>query len=191
MMPSAVFVPAVALQTKFSLYSKFSRNLGSMPKTSTYVLSTSRKHTSRFLVKIFGTCCWSTMVTGPPLTGRQVKSLWSWSEVCVRVCGVKSQLFTVGVALRQGCVLLPLLFTIYMNWMGSCSRVDEGATVGSWRINRLFFADGLLLLATSQQGLQHVFERFSAACDQAGMKVSTKKTRYYVSPETQSSVCCK
>jgi len=27
----------------------------------------------------------------------------------------------------------------------------------------------------SQQGLQHAFDRFSAACDQAGTKISAKK----------------
>jgi len=27
---------------------------------------------------------------------------------------------------------------------------------------------------SSQQGLQHAFDRFSAACNQAGMKISTK-----------------
>jgi len=54
---SAVFVLAVALQTKFSLSSKFSRNLGSIPKMFTYVLSTSRSHTTGTLVKSFGECC--------------------------------------------------------------------------------------------------------------------------------------
>ena len=38
----AVFVEAVALQNKFPLSSKFSRNPGSMPNTYTHVLSTSR-----------------------------------------------------------------------------------------------------------------------------------------------------
>jgi len=28
---------------------------------------------------------------------------------------------------------------------------------------------------SSQQGLQHAFDRFSAACDHAGTKISTKK----------------
>ena len=56
------FVPAVALQTKLSLSNKFSKNLGSMPKTSTHVLSTSRKHTTGFLVKIAGGCCRCTVL---------------------------------------------------------------------------------------------------------------------------------
>ena len=38
MIPSAVFVPAAAPQTKFSLSTKFLRNLGSMPKTSLHML---------------------------------------------------------------------------------------------------------------------------------------------------------
>jgi len=46
----------------------------------------------------------------------------------------------------------------------------------------------LVLLASSEQCLQHALDRFAAACDQAGMKISTKKTRYYVSTETQGSV---
>jgi len=38
--PSPVFVLAAAMLTKFSLSRKFSRNLGSMPKTPTHVLLT-------------------------------------------------------------------------------------------------------------------------------------------------------
>jgi len=60
MIPSVVFVPALTLLTKFTLSSKFSRNLGS--KTSIYVLSTSKKHTTRFLVKSFGVCCGITVM---------------------------------------------------------------------------------------------------------------------------------
>ena len=63
MIPSAVFVQAVALQCEFSLSSKFLRNLGSMPKTSTHALSTSRKHTTEFIVKSFGKRCVSTVLT--------------------------------------------------------------------------------------------------------------------------------
>ena len=61
--PSAVFILAILLQTKISLSRKFLRIFGSMSKTFTHVLSTSRKHTNWFLVKSFAECCGSKVLT--------------------------------------------------------------------------------------------------------------------------------
>jgi len=60
-------------------------------------------------------------------------------------------------------------------------------------INRLLFADDLVLHTSSQQGLQHALDRFSAACDRTGMKISIKNTEVvcYASLKTQGSACCK
>jgi len=78
-----------------------------------------------------------------------------------------------------------------MNCIVSHSRVDEGVAVWSYRINRLLVADDSVLLASSQQSLQNALDRFSAAYDRAGMKSTLKIPRYYVSLQTQGSVCCK
>jgi len=43
-----------------------------------------------------------------------VNSLYSCSDVCCRVGEVELQTFTVGIDLRQGCVLAPLLFIVYI-----------------------------------------------------------------------------
>ena len=43
---------------------------------------------------------------------------------------------------------------------------------------------------SSQQGLQHAFDRFSAACDQTGKKISAEKLRDCVSQDAQGSVFC-
>jgi len=71
----------------------------------------------------------------------------------------------------------------------SHSQVNEGVTVGSCRINRLLFSDNVVLLASSEQGLQHAFDRFSDVCDRPGMKVSIKLPKYYVSLQIQGSLC--
>ena len=76
---------------------------------------------------------------------RAIKSFYCRPEVCVRVNGKQSKPFHVGVGLRQGCVLSPLLFIVYMNWIDKYSQADECATIGNCKISRLLFADDLVL----------------------------------------------
>jgi len=54
----------------------------------------------------------------------------------------------------------------------SHSQVVESVTFVSCRINRLFFADDLVLLAFSHQSFQHALDRFSAVCGRARLKIN-------------------
>jgi len=47
----------------FTLQKIFRENLGSKPEASAYVLSNSRQHSTGFIVKRFGECCGSTVLT--------------------------------------------------------------------------------------------------------------------------------
>ena len=180
--PSGVFFPAVALQSKFSLSSKLRRNLGrtGISKTSTHVLSTSRKHTTGFVVKSYWECRGRTVLTAA--------CYWPSSHC------ILAQKFVCCIGLWQGCVLSLLFFIFYMNWIDSHSRFDKGA-MHCWNLQDQPFTFSRRCCSAgifTQQGLQHALHRFSAACDQMGMKASTKDTtRYYVSPETQGNVPCK
>ena len=77
---------------------------------------------------------------------RAIKSFYCRPEVCVRVNGKQSKPFHVGVGLRQRCVLSPLLFIVYMNWINKCRQADECATIENCKISRLQFADDLVLV---------------------------------------------
>ena len=183
---SVVYVPAVALQTKYTLPKKLLKNLWSKPKT--HVLSTSRKHTARFLVKNCGECCGSTVLTVACYTDCQF--IVFPLRNCVRINGVNSWSFTVFVW-RQGCVLSPLLFIFYMNWIDNNSRVNESVIVESCRINRLLFANDLLLLVSSEQGLQNALDRFSAACNQWEWKLTLKSEKFDAIYHSRKPVQCK
>ena len=147
MTPSAVFVLTIALQTKFSA------NLRVIPTTSTHVLSTSRKHTARFIVKSLRTACfWPSCHCIPAQKFVSVlaelnhnRSPWMMDSY-TRVCAVTTSLHSL----------------YELDRIDSRNRVDEGVTVMSCRINRLFFAVDLVLLAYFQQGLQRALDRFSA-----------------------------
>jgi len=104
MIPSVVFVSAVALKKNFLLCSKFSRIPRMMPKVYTRVLSISGMCMAGFFVKSFGRCYGSTVMTGT--------SCWPSTSIpdhkIVSALEVKSQLFSFVVRLRQWCVLPPL-----------------------------------------------------------------------------------
>jgi len=80
---------------------------------------------------------------------------------------------------------------VYMNWIESHSRIDEGVTVGSCRKNRLLFADDLVLLACSQQFSACTLSVFCCYAIEPEWKSTLQIPRYYVSLQTQGSVCCK
>ena len=97
------------------------------------------------------------------------------SEVCVRVNSATTKPFRVSVGLRQGCSLSPILFHICMDRIVKKSESCGGVKIGDCTVQRLLFADDLVLLDSTQNGLQHALDRFSDACSVAGMNISTTK----------------
>ena len=117
-------------------------------------------------------------VLGPLL--RAVQSLYKRSESLVRIAGCKSDSFPVGVGLRQGCPLSPILFITFMDRISRRSQGAEGFQFGGVRISSLLFADDVVLLAPSGGNLQLSLERFAAECEAAGMRISTSKSESMV-----------
>ena len=60
--------------------------------------------------------------------------------------------------------------------MDNLSQTDECVMIGRCKISRLLFTDDLVLLVLLESGLQHTLNGFAAACDIAGVKISTSKT---------------
>ena len=73
-----------------------------------------------------------------------------------------------------------------MNWIDKCSLADECATIGDCKISSLLLADDLVLLSSTESGLQRALNSFADACNTAGMKISTTKTEvaYFIFQET-------
>ena len=143
-----------------------------MAKISLYALSISKKHTYD---RVPRDKLWKVLqeygVNGQLL--RAIKYIYCWPDVCVWVNGKQSKPFHVGVVLRQGSVLSPLLFIDYMNWIDKCSQADESAMIGNCEISRQLFADYLVLLFSTESGLQRALNSFADAYDTAGIKISS------------------
>uniref|UniRef100_A0A6Q2YV91 Protein kinase domain-containing protein n=1 Tax=Esox lucius TaxID=8010 RepID=A0A6Q2YV91_ESOLU len=111
---------------------------------------------------------------------RAIQSLYVQSESCVQVLCSKSDSFQVGVGLRQGCALSPILFVTFMDRISRCGRGGEGLQFGGLGISLLLFADDVVLMASSVCDLQHSLDRFAAECEAVGMRISTSKSEAMV-----------
>ncbi|TWW59961.1 R2 Retrovirus-related Pol polyprotein from type I retrotransposable element [Takifugu flavidus] len=117
-------------------------------------------------------------VSGPLI--RAVRSLYDRCQSLVRIAGSKSNSFPVRVGLCQGCPVSPILFITFMDRISRCSRGVEGIRFGDLRIASLLFADDVVLLASSARDLQLTLDRVAAACEAAGMRISTSKSEAMV-----------
>ena len=155
--------------------SKSLRSRGNMQKRSMHVLLILRKHNYD---RIPRDKLWAVLlqygIGGQLLTA--IKMLYMHSEVCVRFNSATTKPFRVSVGLRQGCSLSPILFFIRMDRIVKKSESCGGVKSGDCTVQRLLFANDLVLLDSTQNGLQQALDRFSDACSVAGMKISTTKT---------------
>ena len=67
-------------------------------------------------------------------------------------------------------------FVIYMDRIVKNSESCGGVKIGDCTVPRLLFADDLVLLGSTQNGLQQALDRFSDARSADVMKISTTKT---------------
>jgi len=75
--------------------------------------------------------------------------------LCVKWDGVVSDRFSVCNGIKQGGILSPKLFNIYVNVLSEqLNSVMVGCCLNGKIINHLYYADDLVLLSPSAFGLQ-------------------------------------
>jgi len=148
MIRCAVFVPAVAPRTTFQSPAKFWEILVEYLKRFHMLCRPGESIRPGSLWKALRSVPW-VRYWRPPVTGRQVTVFLLWSLCLCRESWIMTVHRWCWIPTRVCAVTAPFHSLYYMNWIESHSRVNEGVTVGSCRINRLLFADDLVLLASS------------------------------------------
>ena len=70
-----------------------------------------------------------------------------------------------STGLKQGSVLSPLLFNLYVNDLPfSFNRNHDPVAIGKYRTNVLMFADDLVLMSVSKEGLQKCLDDLHIYC---------------------------
>ena len=85
---------------------------------------------------------------------KTIKSLYSSATSCVRVNNMHTDWFDVKSGLRQGCILSPILFNLYINDLVLYLKsFGKGVKCNDDYICTLLYADGVVLLAETEQDL--------------------------------------
>ena len=116
---------------------------------------------------------------------RAVQSMYADSRACVRVGNKMSEWFPVKVGLRQGCVMSPWLFNLYID--GVVREVNArvlgrglkllDANGNEWEMNQLLFADDTVVVADSEKKLRQLVTEFGKVCERRKLRVNVGKSK--------------
>ena len=113
-----------------------------------------------------------------------MKSLYVGSKAYVRVGNEVSEWFPMRVGLRQGCVILPCLFNLYIDGvvrevnvrvLGRGLKLVDGND-NEWELNQLLFADDTVVVADSERKLCQLATEFRRVCERRKLQVNVGKS---------------
>ena len=112
-----------------------------------------------------------------------IKSIYSSIRSCVKINqNALTELFSCNKGIRQGDGLSPILFSLFMNDLPQYFKESKspGVMLGNRTINCLMYADDLLIISPSPEGLQQSLNVIHRHAQQWKLKVNTKKSNIII-----------
>ena len=107
-----------------------------------------------------------------------VKSLYSENMCAFKIGHKQTDFFTQRRGVRQGCNLSQTVFNVYINELAV--KMDQCAAPGLSLLHKevryLFYADDLVLLSPTEQGLRQQLDIVEKYCQNLALAVNMKKT---------------
>ena len=109
-----------------------------------------------------------------------VKLLCYWYQhqsMYVKWGSTMSSKFQVTNGVRQGGVLSPLLFDVYVNELSELlNKSGIGGNLGGTLINHMLYADDICIVSLSSSGLQHLLNICSDYCERHDLTFNAKNS---------------
>ena len=102
-----------------------------------------------------------------------IKFIYEGDQICLKINDSITPAIRTMMGVRQGCVLSPLLFNIFMADFARTLSSDIGVHItDNERINCILWADDIILLSETEEGLNKLLNQVKLYSDQNKLKVS-------------------
>ena len=114
-----------------------------------------------------------------------IKFIYEGDQLCIKINNTITSCIKTMMGVRQGCVLSPLLFNIFMADFPRSLAPDVGVQLTeNTRINCILWADDIILLAESEEGLNKLLLGLNTYSNENQLKVNTDKTKCMIFNKT-------
>ena len=114
-----------------------------------------------------------------------LRNLYVGQEATVRTGhGTTTDWFQIGKGVRQGCILLLYLFSLYAEYIMRNIGLEEaqaGIKIARRNINNLRYGDDTTLMAESEEELKSVLMKMKEESEKVGLKLNIQKTKIMAS----------
>ena len=113
-----------------------------------------------------------------------LRNLHAGQEATVRTGHGTTDWFQIGKGARQGCILSPCLFDLYVEYIMRNTGLEEAQarikTAGR-NINNLRYADDTTLTAESEEEVKSLLMKVKEESEKVGLKLNSQKTKIMAS----------
>ena len=112
-----------------------------------------------------------------------IKDIYKKTKCAVKIKNRITNFFNYTKGVRQGCPLSALLFNIYLNDLFEILDKNNDSNIflpSGNKLNVLMYADDLVILSDSKDGLQKQVDKLSSFCSKWKLTINIRKTKVVV-----------
>ena len=113
---------------------------------------------------------------------RIIRDMYQKVKSCVKSCNTYSEFFEYSVGLRQGEVISPILFSLFIEDIELFlqDKVNSGIQLNDIMLILLLFADDMIILGDTPEDLQNSLNLLHTYCEEWSLDVNILKTKVMV-----------
>lgn len=113
---------------------------------------------------------------------RVIRDLYSKVKLRIKGCKSFSDYFECSIGLKQGEVLSPVLFSMFLEDLElfMLDDINRGLSLDELSLILMLFADDMVIFGKNIEDLQHSLDLLKQYCDKWGLEVNTTKSKIVV-----------